>query len=209
MDAHLLFVIVIAVLAFIIIIFDLKYNLLRDKSIAVKKPFSYSRTQLAWWTVVVLASFITIIFSNKGYQVPTFDTSTLILLGISTSTMMTARIIDVSDEQRVDHERHQDAEGKGVLLDILSDENGVSIHRLQSVVFNLTFGTWFIIQVWNNLELANDISKIIPVITQNNLILIGLSSGTYAALKSTENKTASVTSSSQPADSRSDIPPVG
>jgi len=32
------------------------------------------------------------------------------------------------------------------------------------------------------------INGIIPVITNNNLILLGLSAGTYVALKTTENK---------------------
>jgi hypothetical protein len=83
---------------------------------------------------------------------------------------------------------------QGFWLDILSDNNGVSIHRLQALVFNLLFGVWFIYQSIMHLKgvgaltSIDTLSSIMPVISRNNLILLGLSAGTYVALKSTENK---------------------
>lgn len=83
---------------------------------------------------------------------------------------------------------------EGFWLDILSDKYGVSIHRFQAFVFNLVFGVWFIYKTAVNLKgitVDSTISKInavIPVIGTNNLILLGLSAGTYAALKITENR---------------------
>src|SRR5258708_12506171 len=76
-----------------IIYLDQRYGMLRDTSIAQKKPFSYARVQLAWWTVIVLASFFTIMLT-KG-AIPTFDQSTLVLLGISAATTGAARIIEI------------------------------------------------------------------------------------------------------------------
>ena len=189
MSPVIYFWIVFPVLVFIVIFFDIKYDMLRDAStIAKPKPYSFARVQLAWWTQIVLASFISIIFS--GYGIPTFNESTLILLGIGTATTAAAKVIDLSDQSKSGIKRSQDEDGKNFFLDILSDENGVSIHRFQTVVFNLTIGIWFIAEVLNNLSMVNkdNIDTVMPVISDNNLILLGLSSGTYAALKSTENK---------------------
>ena len=94
----------------------------------------------------------------------------------------------------------------------VSDENGISIHRFQAVVFNIVIGFWFVQQFLCNLhgfhqcnpcadcgfphclDCVLDVTKkginsLIPDISPNNLVLIGLSAGTYAALKTTENKT--------------------
>ena len=81
------------------------------------------------------------------------------------------------------------------------------MHRFQTVVFNAVFGMWFIHAVLNNLVnndcaiytedaktlaacLANKINYIMPPISNNNLVLLGLSSAAYAALKMTENKSS-------------------
>lgn len=190
------------------IFFDQKYGMLRDSSLAAKKPFSFARVQLAWWTTIVLASFISVMLCK--HAIPTFDSSTLVLLGISVATTGAARVIDQSDQSNPAIVRGQNQPGENLFLDILSDGTGVNIHRFQTVVFNLVFGVWFIAAVLRNLpqcpaihctdlmtciNCSADASKaaynfIIPRICDNNLILLGLSAGTYAALKTTENKTA-------------------
>ena len=105
----------IAFVALLLVIFycDRKYSLLRDISIADKKPYSFSRVQLAWWTTIVLAAFISIVVSHNG--IPTFDTSTLILLGISSATTATARTIDISDQKNQKVTRSQDKDGQWFL----------------------------------------------------------------------------------------------
>jgi hypothetical protein len=196
------FWIVFAILLFAIIIFDKKYCMLRDISKAPgHQPYSWSRVQLAWWTIIILSSFIAIIW-GKG-AAPTLNSSTVILLGISAATTATARVIDISDRDKLIR-MHQDDFGRNFFLDILSDQNGVSVHRFQTIVFNGVFGMWFIHAVLNNLTndcsiytqdahllelcLKDKINYIIPPISDNNLILLGLSSATYAALKMTENR---------------------
>jgi hypothetical protein len=188
-NQQLIFLALFLALSGLIIFFDKKYGMLRDISTAGKKPYSYARVQLAWWTVIVLSAFIAILITKD--VAPTFDSSTLILLGISAATTGTARIIDQSDLSNPAVVRGQDQNGQDFFLDILSDESGVNIHRFQTVAFNLVFGIWFIVSVLHELPLCGSldcIDKIIPVVTPNNLILLGLSSGTYAALKATENK---------------------
>lgn len=186
MSPQLIFWIIFLILLFAVIYLNLKHDMLKDSSTASKKPYSFSRVQLTWWSVIILASFITIVMT-KG--IPTLSESTLILLGISAVTTGSARITDVSDQKNPAITMIQDEEGENIVLDILSDGNGVSINRFQSVIFNITFGVWFIANVLQNLHLpADSASKIIPVLSQNDLILLGLSSGIYAALKTTENK---------------------
>lgn len=183
--------------------------MLKDISKAKPQPYSWSRVQLAWWTIIVLTCFITVLI--KYHSAPELNQSTVILLGISAATIATARVIDVSEinDPQITN-RSQDAKGTNFFLDILSDHNGVSIYRFQTVVFNFVFGVWFITTVLNNLVSANDVicagyagkelaacmarpqDYIMPVIGSNNLILLGLSSATYAALKTTENKVSTV-----------------
>jgi hypothetical protein len=187
------FYITLGILLFIVAFLDKKYCMLRDITrVTEHPPYSWSRVQMAWWTVLILSSFIAILI-QKG-DAPTLHGSELILLGISAATTATARMIDLSDEQRADITRHQDSFGKNFILDILSDQSGPSIHRLQAVIFNAVFGVWFVYKVVQGLnDVANDKDNIMPVISENNLILLGLSSATYAALKTTENKVTPAT----------------
>lgn len=206
-------------LVFIVVVYfcDKYFNLLRDTSTAAKKPYSFSRVQLTWWSSIILSSFITILFTKN--VAPTLDNSTLILLGISMVTTAASSAIDMADIANPNIQRAQDTNGVNLIQDILSDGNGINMHRFQTVVFNALFGVWFLYMVTHNLVLcpavpikgimvcvkcATDPSTlpyntIMPVICQNNLILLGLSSGTYVALKTNENK--------KPVDTRLDTVP--
>jgi len=166
-----------------IIYCDRKFYLLRDVTQAYK-PYSWSRVQLAWWTAIILSSFTAILL--KTGEIPTFNASTLILLGISAATTATARLIDLNEKTPavVNRENTQ----SHFILDILSDEYNINMHRFQTVVFNLIFGIYFIRYVVTHFDPVK-INDIMPLIADNNLILLGLSSATYAALKTTENKT--------------------
>jgi hypothetical protein len=199
MFAQIFFWIVFVVLLFAMVLFDLKFSLLRDSSAADRKPYSFARVQLAWWSIIILTSFITIV-ATRGF--PTLATSTLILLGISSATAAAAKVIDISDKMNPKISMIQDQDGQNIILDILSDENGVSIYRFQTVVFNLTFGIWFMLTVLERLVNSGvSVSEIMPVVEPNNLILLGLSSATYAALKTTENKSSEAQPASVPDES--------
>ncbi|MCR8559035.1 hypothetical protein KXD93_15365 [Mucilaginibacter sp. BJC16-A38] len=186
----LTFWIVFVALVALVWFFDKKYYMLRDNSTALPRPFSFSRVQLAWWTVIIITSFVSIMISRGAS--PTFDPSTLYLLGISSATTVGATLIDINDQTNPNLTGlSQDVHGNNLFLDILSDKNGIDVHRFQTVAFNLVFGIWFIIYVNNHIsDPKTAIDTIMPVVSGNNLILLGVSSGLYAALKSTENKQA-------------------
>lgn len=210
-----------------VIVCDRKFNMLRDLSKASPRPFSWSRVQLAWWTVIILSSFTTIVLLTG--HAPNVPSSTLVLLGISVATSTAARVIDLNDQSSPLVFRHQDIKSANFFLDILSDQNGISVQRFQSVIFNAVFGIWFMSAVLGNLHdpnfcltlfakgdpnlaqcLLHSTDFILPVVTDNNLILLGLSSATYAALKITENKaTASDVLSEKVADEALNTPAQG
>lgn len=156
-------------------------GLLKDySSLPLKeRPFSLSRSQLGFWTLVVSMSYIFIALVT-GELAP-LTSSTLVLLGISGATTAAAGIIDKNDALNAGVVRTQDVnKSEGFFTDILSDANGVSVHRFQMVVFNFILGLFFIKQVFTRLEM--------PGFDSNLLILMGLSNATYAGLKSNENK---------------------
>lgn len=181
------FWVVFLALLVIFIYSDLKFGLLRDTSQANPQPYSWGRVQLAWWTLIIISSFIAIFW--KTGDLPDLPQSTIILLGISAVTTTTARMIDVSDMSK-GYVRHQNESNENLVLDILSDQKGVSIHRFQTILFNAVFGVWFIKQVLDELSICASstcVNSIIPDIDTNNLILLGVSGATYAAMKMTEN----------------------
>lgn len=190
--SSLIFAITFSSLSLIIYWLNAKYNLLKDKSSIIQKPYSYSRVQLTWWTLIIISSFISI-FIAKG-NLPILDNSLIILLGISSATTATAGIIDVADQSKQNVTLIQNMQSEGFFLDILSDANGVSIHRLQAVLFNLIIGIWVIYSVLIGMKTctssvsATCINSIIPVIDANKLLLLGVSATTYTAIKTNENK---------------------
>src|SRR6185503_20122297 len=75
----------------------------------------------------------------------------------------------------------QAATSRGFLKDVLSDESGISIHRLQLFVWTLVLGIIFCTVVYGSLEM--------PQFSNTLLGLMGISSGTYLGLKVPETKT--------------------
>lgn len=155
----------------------LRTHIIRDSSRARSKPFSLSKTQLLFWVVIVVLSYV-YLYVILGIM-PDLNQSVLVLLGISASTAAAAKVIDVTDDQ-LQFQRHKDRPSKGFIVDILSDKNGVSIHRFQNVVFSLVYGLVFLNEVFTNLS--------IPNFDDAALAVMGLSSVTYAGLKVKENE---------------------
>ncbi|MFK8006005.1 MAG: hypothetical protein AB8H03_06525 [Saprospiraceae bacterium] len=147
--------------------------------------YSLAKSQLLWWTVIITVCFA-ISFAEKGVIENVLNTSCLTLLGISLGTTTAGKVIDNTEEANPQILRHQVCEPKtSFWMDILSDHDGVSLHRFQSLIFNVLFGIVFIVQFFEvNLEKGN-----LPEFDSTTLGLIGLSSGGFVALKFNENTT--------------------
>ncbi|SHL92330.1 hypothetical protein [Mucilaginibacter sp. OK098] len=164
----------------------------------IKKPrpaYSLGRTQLAFWTVIIVSSFIYTIFPGllKGaISVPDIDPVNLLLLGIAGGTTAVAKVIDTSQQNNQgDAVPQQDIPSKGFFMDIISDEKGVSIHRLQNVIWIIVVGFIYIASVHQKQILPDH-----SVINNQLLGLMGISASAYLGLKTSENKNAPVTPSS-------------
>lgn len=153
-------------------------KILRDQSNAEKKPYSFARAQLMWWTTIIVSHYAAYFGHIK--KLGELPTSCLTLLGISVAAATAARIIDGRDiaENVV---RHQDQTlGVNFFRNILSDENGISVHRFQAVVFNIIFGLVFM-AVFHQERGFVDFSA-------TELALMGISSAAYLGVKINENK---------------------
>lgn len=133
--------------------------------------YSLSRTQLAFWTLIILSSysFIVLLTAND----PDLTPSSLILLGISAGTSLASTLVDQRDLKR--QSAVSSVPSKGFFFDILSDGEGVSIHRFQNAVFTLVFGIMYISEAFTTLQ--------VPDFGANALLLMGISAAAYTTLK--------------------------
>jgi|GEM_PF-1071693 len=170
--------------------FATKSSLLRDDVDAKKaldqKPYSLSRVQLAWWTWVVLMSFI-MVMTNLNWDIDdetkVFSETALALIGIGIGTSAAGRAIDNSDKKSTVGSRHQEelSSGKAFMLsNVSSDQNGLSIHRLQQVLFSIAFGFVFLKESFDAIHM--------PEFDATWLAVLGVSAVGYAGGKVTENQ---------------------
>lgn len=161
-------------------------KILRDNGTDVKiAPFSLARTQMAFWTIIILISILWIWYKSGEFVAIT--TQVLILLGISAGTTVTANLIDKSDLENPKIKKRlqdsdQEKDKKGFFENIVSDQKGLSIHRFQNVIFSLAIGLYFLYEVFKNQK--------IPTLNEELMVMMGISSGTYLAIKKGENSSA-------------------
>jgi hypothetical protein len=172
----------VALPAIALIIMGLYNNLLKDDH---NVYYSLGRTQLFFWTIVFLVSYLYIWFKTES--LPDITNTILIILGISVSTTAATKLVENQNNNKEadaekNYETNTKSKGKseGFFYDILSDGSSINIQRFQNVIFNLTFGIIFIQKAFS--------SHILPEFDSNALLLMGISSATYAGLKTTEVK---------------------
>ena len=151
-----------------------KTNLLRDDGPELngenkKRMFSLARTQMLVWTILVVGSFV-FLWAVTG-DINTISDSVLILMGISSATALSAKMI--SDPQASD----KPTTGN-FLKDILTGSSDNELHRLQIVIWTIVLAIIFITSVYENLAM--------PEFNGTLLTLMGISSGTYIGFKLNE-----------------------
>ncbi len=149
--------------------------------------YSFAKAQLLWWTILILVCFA-IGYGEEGIAKGVLNSTALTLLGISLGTVAAGQVIDYGDEMNPKITRHQTNRRQYTfLVDILSDHNGISLHRFQALIFNLAFGIVFVIQFFETFASTSTL----PVFDTTTLGLLGLSSGGYLTMKFGENTEAS------------------
>lgn len=175
-------IIVFGCLAFGLMLYS--KDLLRDEikgvDDTIKKPFSLARVQVALWTIIIGCSYLYIYFCNTpcGENLLILNKTALALLGISIGTTVVAKNIDTS--QLNNPNRHQNGGSEGFFLDILSDENGISVHRFQAVLFSVIAIVIYINKVC--------CMGVLPEFDNTLLGIITLSYSGYLGIKINENK---------------------
>lgn len=151
-------------------------------------PFSYSRSQLLWWTLIILSCYI-FFFGVTSVLIP-LNVTSILLLGFGALVYASGKLIDSTqiDKGKGDRTQDQDAQKREepkFFKNLLSDDNGISIHRFQALVFNIVFGIGYIAFFVKSLYHLR-----YPLIefTDWQFALIGISSATYLGLKASENK---------------------
>ncbi|MBS1560204.1 MAG: hypothetical protein JSS89_01225 [Bacteroidetes bacterium] len=138
--------------------------------------YSLSLTQMAFWFMLVVISSI-YLYTITTLYVP-ISTSVLGIITISTASALAAAGIELTKrstaaknnttvEQRPTH---------SILTDITNDgSGGLSLQRLQVVVWTVLFGFYYCYRVWATVS--------IPDIDNSMLILMGLTSAAYVGGK--------------------------
>lgn len=171
--------------------------------------YSMGRAQMALWFLLVIACLIAIFFTTGSLE--RLPPQVLILLGISSATGFAAKIVGNTKTTGLASEKDKlvadqaaapttFASGSGparliavnkalakpqshscrhFLQDICSDGDGVNIYRVQVVFWTLTLGAVF---VWTVAQVVA-----MPEFPTELLTLLGVSNGTYVALKMPEN----------------------
>jgi hypothetical protein len=136
--------------------------------------------------MVILSCYV-FFYGATGVVFPLNVTAAL-LLGFGAVVYGFGKIIDNRQIEESKGRRNQDLGAQKTkpdfIKDILSDDNGVSIHRFQAVLFNLIFGIGFI-----GGFIKAVISQKYPFIDFNEwqFALMGISSAAYLGLKASEN----------------------
>lgn len=154
-----------------------------------KAAYSWSRVQFAFWTIVIVGSAIYVWIIKCGCSTNTIsmalDPVNLALLGVSIATTAIAKAIDGSQQDQPSastDSAQQNQPSKGFFTDIISDETGVSIHRLQNVLWTAVVGYIYISHVFEKCAMPDN-----TVISATMIGLMGLSSAGYLGVKATEN----------------------
>lgn len=146
-----------------------------------KAPFSLTKVQFGVWTVIISSVYIYLSLCKGDCALGGINQTALVLMGIFAGTAVVSSFMDkgeISDNRP----RHQNAPSEGFFMDILSDDNGVSLHRFQNVA-------WTIIAIVVYLYKAAQITSgcELPELSSTLLALTGISSATYLAMKAKEN----------------------
>lgn len=163
-------------------------------------PFSLTKVQFGVWTVIIASAYIYLSLCKGDLNLDAINKTALVLMGIFAGTAVASTVMD-KNEISDNRPRHQNTPSQGFFVDILSDENGISLHRFQNFA-------WTIIAMIVYLYKLSDAVKgsALPELSDTLLALTGISSATYLALKTKENDPPADTSQQAVATAATNAP---
>ncbi len=144
-------------------------------------PFSLTKVQFGLWTVIISSVYIYLSLCKGDCAETSINKTALVLMGIFAGTAVASTVIDKA-EMSDNRPRHQNTPSQGFFIDILSDDNGISLHRFQNFAWTLIAMTVYLYkvsQVTTGCQL--------PELSDTLLALTGISSATFLVLRSKEN----------------------
>ncbi|WP_145735095.1 hypothetical protein [Nitrospirillum pindoramense] len=166
----------------------------------LRRAFSLAQSQMAWWFVIVLAAYL-YLFLVTG-ELDTLTGQALCLMGLGTGTAMGAAMVEQNKTNPIlaayqavltqiadpatppadlptltatrDTLARQLA-SCNFIHDILTDANGISLHRFQTAVWTVVIGVLFLIETV--------VHRKMPDLDPYSLGVLGISAGTYLGFK--------------------------
>ncbi|MEA1652043.1 hypothetical protein UAJ10_23890 [Nitrospirillum sp. BR 11164] len=166
----------------------------------LRRAFSLAQSQMAWWFVIVLAGYL-YLFLVTG-ELDTLTGQALCLMGLGTGTAMGAAMVEQNKTNPIlvayqgvltqiadpatppadlptltatrDTLARQLA-SRDFVHDILTDANGISLHRFQTAVWTVVIGVLFLIETV--------VHRKMPDLDPYSLGVLGISAGTYLGFK--------------------------
>ena len=151
----------IAVILFFLIFYALiKWEVLKDDD---QKSISLRKFQLAFWTFLIILSYVSLWLILK--ETPILPVSILGLFSIALGTTIVSSFIPLSKKNNL-------TGLKGLFVD---NGDQISITKIQHIAFTLFFGIIFLYAAFFEFRIYD--------FSQQQLLLMGLSSGGYLGLK--------------------------
>jgi len=163
-------------------------------------PYSLAKTQFAGWTVIIASSYIYMSLCKGDCADAAISKTALVLMGIGTGILTAAAIMDKREMQE-NRPRHQNRPSRGFFVDILSDDNGISIHRFQNFVW-----TAIAMIVYVNKVAHVENGCILPELSDTLLALTGISGITFLTMRATENKPSAESAQENAAAAATQVP---
>ena len=145
-------------------------NLIRDPSSTIEprtaRPYSLGRAQMAFWFLLIFVCYVSLWLVTGDYD--TIGRSQFVLALISCLTAVGSRVVSIGPPEGGDDVPRR---SRGLFIDLLSDSNGVRIHRFQLCAWTLLLGLIFAAIVYDDLAMPN--------FGDNLLALIGISAAAH------------------------------
>lgn len=165
-----------------------------------RRPYSLAQSQMMWWFALILAAFIYIAIIKQGVD-NILQEQSLILMGIGTGTALGAAIVEQAKPTNPKFTRFEELaqlikaagavapsaltaeylslanqlKSENFIKDVLSDVDGVSLHRFQSFAWTVVIGVFFAFSTYFN--------QAMPVFDKYLLAVLGISGATYLGFK--------------------------
>jgi len=160
--------------SFAIILFSFlikRSNAFRSKKQMITDPYSLSKILSTYWVFIILFSIIFLLASTNS--LPHITISVIVLLIIAMTSSLISMIIDNS--RYITASQNNVPSNQSFIKDIVSDTKGISIFRIQLILFSLLLGSYFIISVISEM--------LLPVFDIMFLILFSISNIIYLVFK--------------------------